>query len=310
MGEESLKRFHSPVGLRTVKTALAVCAALFVVEQYGTSADKMVFAVMGAVAAMEPTIKASLRSSGAQIISVVLGVLLSIVMRLFELPSVFTAGVGVILVMMMYHVLHWRASPLMPCLILMTIGTNPELSAVSYGLARIWDTAIGLTIGMLVNMLVFPYDNSKQIRQTMAGLDEDLIVFLEDMFDGDEHLPETEAMTRKIDSLEHQLALFADQRLFRRRRQKRLLSQLQGCGDLAQALLTEVQTLRNIEHVGRLNRTNRERLRDLGAKISVEEPNNRFSVEDLVVNYHMTKALELREQLKEELSKNRWKQRG
>ena len=37
---------------------------------------------------------------------------------------------------------------------------------VPYALGRIWDTAIGLTIGMAVNMLIFPYDNGRQIRET------------------------------------------------------------------------------------------------------------------------------------------------
>ena len=136
-------------------------------------------------------------------------------------------------------------------------------------------------------------------------MDGDLLAFLEDMFDGDDHLPETREMSAKIDSLEKQLSLFADQRLFRRRRQKRLLDQLQGCEDIAQALLIEVKTLRNIAHVGRLNQENRQRLRDLGANVSEHGPDNRFAVSDLVVNYHVERALDLRECLKAELLHNR-----
>ena len=208
--------------------------------------------------------------------------------------------------MTMYQVLHWRRSPVLPCLVLVTICADPALMAVPYGLARIWDTAIGLAIGMLINMLVFPYDNSKKIRQVMESLDKDLTAFLEDMFDGDEHLPETEEMSRKIDSLEIQLALFADQRLFRRRRQKVLLNRLQDCEETAHMLLVEVATLRNLES-GRLNQENRGKLRALGAKISEREDGNRFTVEDVVVNYHVAKVLKLREQLKEELSRSKWK---
>ena len=67
-------------------------------------------------------------------------------------------------------------------------------------------------VGLAVNLLIFPYDNSKKIRQTMEGLDRDLILFLEDLFDGDEHLPEAEVLTRKVDALEGQLLLFSQQR--------------------------------------------------------------------------------------------------
>lgn len=303
--KERRKQFHSPVGLRTIKTALAVSVAILLVEQYGTSAEELLFGVMGAFYAMEPTIKASIRSSAAQISGVLVGVLLSLVMRTLNMPGVIAAGIGIILVMATYQILRWKSSPVLPCLILVTICTNPAMDAVVYGLERIWNTALGLGAGMLINALIFPYDNSAKIQQLMVSLDEDLIRFLEDMFDGDDHLPETREMEGKIDLLERQLAVFADQRLLRRRRQRRLLTQFQGCEDTAHALLIEVETLRGIVHVGKLNQENRSALRKLGAQIADGEPDRRFTVEDLVVNYHVDKVLKLRMQLKEELSVNK-----
>lgn len=304
---ERLQRIHSPVGLRTLKTAAAVTLSLVVVEQYGASAAKMIFAVTGAISAMEPTFKASLRNCAAQIVSVIVGVLLSLAMLQLEIHGAAAVGVGIILVMAMHQLFRWRLSPVLPCLILVSICTDDSINAVLYGLARIWDTAIGLSIGMMINTLVFPYDNSKKIRQTIAGLDKDLVAFLEEMFDGDEYLPETEDMSRKMEALEGQLSLFADQRLFRRRRQKAMLTHLQLCEDTAQALLIEVETLRRMEPSGRLNQENRKQLRKLGARISDKDAENRFSVEDLVANYHVSKILVLREQLKDELSKSKWK---
>lgn len=56
-----------------------------------------------------------------------------------------------------------------------------------------------------------------------------------------------------------------------------------------------------MDHVGRLNQKNRAVLRSLGANISEEAPENRFLVEDLVVNYHVSRALELRQELKDAL---------
>lgn len=87
--------------------------------------------------------------------------------------------------------------PVLPCLVLVNICLNPQVEAVSYSLGRIWDTAIGLAIGMLVNTLIFPYDNSRTIRQMMESLDDDLIRILEDLFDGDDHLPNADELERK-----------------------------------------------------------------------------------------------------------------
>lgn len=303
---EHFKRVHIPVGLRTLKTSVAVAAAILLVERYGTSADELLFGVMGAFSAMEPTFKGSVRGCVAQIGSVIVGVLLSLAMRMLDIPGVVAAGAGIILIMAIYQIFHWRASPVLPCLILVTICTNPELGAVAYGVERIWNTALGLGVGMLINTVVFPYDNSRKIQQVMISLDDDLVRFLEEMFDGDEDLPETAEMSQKIEALEAQLAMFADQRLLlRRRRQKRTLARLQHCEDTARSLLLEVEILRSIDHIARLNKENWSALRELGAKIPDAQPQNRFTVEDLVVNYHVARALELRQQLKDALSGNK-----
>ena len=303
--EDRLRAWKIPVGMRTIKTTIAVILALLVVQPYGTSTAKVVFATIGAMSAVGPTFKASAVACLTQICSVSVGALLSIVMMELQVPSLAAVGIGIIILLWMYQYSHLKLLPLLPCLVLVNICLNPEVEAVSYSLGRLWDTAIGLGIGMVINTLVFPYDNSRKIRQTMAGLDSDLIQFLEDMFDGDEHLPEADQLSRKINALEGQLALFADQRLFRRKRQKRELQALRTCEDIAHELLVELETLRNMERLGCLNEENRKSLRELGAKVSESCPLEAGRVEHTVVNYHITQVLRLRGELKEKLSQRK-----
>ena len=300
--EERLRAWKVPVGLRMIKTALAVILALLVVQPYGATTAKVVFATIGAMSAVGPTFKASLAACLTQFCSVTVGAVLSIVMMWLQVPPIPAVGIGIIILLWMYQYSHLKLLPLLPCLVLVNICLNPEVEAVSYSLGRLWDTAIGLGIGMVINTLVFPYDNSRKIRQTMEGLDSDLIHFLEDLFDGDAHLPEAGQLSRKINALEGQLALFADQRLFRRKRQKRELQTLRTCEDIAHELLVELETLRNMEQQGRLNGENRQALRALGAKISPEPPAEPETVEDVVVNYHVARALSLRQELKRALT--------
>ena len=300
--EERLRAWKVPVGLRMIKTALAVILALLVVQPYGATTAKVVFATIGAMSAVGPTFKASLAACLTQFCSVTVGAVLSIVMMWLQVPPIPAVGIGIIILLWMYQYSHLKLLPLLPCLVLVNICLNPEVEAVSYSLGRLWDTAIGLGIGMVINTLVFPYDNSRKIRQTMEGLDSDLIHFLEDLFDGDAHLPEAGQLSRKINALEGQLALFADQRLFRRKRQKRELQTLRTCEDIAHELLVELETLRNMERQGRLNGENRQALRALGAKISPEPPAEPETVEDVVVNYHVARALSLRQELKRALT--------
>ena len=300
-----LSALNLPVGMRTIKTALAVVLALLIVEQYGASPAKVVFATIGAISAVGPTFTASLLACLTQICGVTVGVLLALLMLALQVHPMVAVGIGVILILAGYQYFHLKLVPVLPCLVLVNVCLNPEVEAVAYSVGRIWDTAIGLAIGMAVNTLIFPYDNSLKIRQTMEGLDRDLIEFLEDMFDGDDHLPETKDLEKKIDALEGQLALFADQRLLRRKRQKRELKRLESCEDIAQALLTELITLRNMERLGCLNEENRKALQALGARVSDQCPLEGGTVENTVVNYHISQVLRLRQTLKDKLSQRK-----
>lgn len=293
-----------PIGMRTVKTALAVTLSLMVIEPYGASPAKVVFATIGAISAVGPTFTASLLACMTQICGVTVGVLLALALMALPIPPLVGVGVGIIVIITSYHRLKLKLVPVLPCLVLVNICLNPDIEALSYSLGRIWDTAIGLAIGMLVNTLVFPYDNSKKIRQMMAGLDQELIHILEDLFDGDDHLPQADDLEGKIHALEGQLALFSEQRLLRRKRQKREIQRLSTCEDTAQALLVELEALCAMPAVGRLNRENRQALLALGAKVSREEPGPE-TTEDVVSNYHVSQVLRLRQKLKGQLAGRR-----
>ena len=188
--EDRLRAWKIPVGMRTIKTTIAVILALLVVQPYGTSTAKVVFATIGAMSAVGPTFKASAVACLTQICSVTVGAVMAVIMAELKVPPMAAVGIGIIILLWMYQYSHLKLLPVLPCLVLVNICLTPEIEAAPYALGRLWDTAIGLGIGMLINTLVFPYDNSQKIRQTMVSLDSDLIEFLEDMFDGDEHQPE------------------------------------------------------------------------------------------------------------------------
>ena len=239
------------------------------------------------------------------------GGLLALTVIALRIPPVIGVGVGIIGILTGYQYFRLKLVPVLPCLVLVNICLNPAVEGASYAAGRLWDTAIGLAIGMAVNLLIFPYDNSRKIRRTMEGLDRDLILFLEDMFDGDEHLPEALALARKVDALEGQLLLFAQQRLLlHRRRQKQELQRLRSCEDIARELVVEMEALRNMERRGHLNRENRQELRALGAQVMEEAPDKGEQVEDVVVNYHVARALSLRRELRQSLPMERREKRS
>ena len=157
---------------------------------------------------------------------------------------------------------------------------------------------------MLINTLVFPYDNSSQIRTIVISLDKAVIQFLEEMFDGDEILPDPEKMDKIITEMARQLKIFANQRLvLHLKRQKNEMERFRVCEAKARELLARMEVLSHMEVPGRLNEENRNRLVKCGAVIRDTRPLDAVLERDVVTNYHVRQILKLRRELLDALEK-------
>lgn len=294
-------RFH--IGLRTLKTAVAVIIAMVIVEFYGATTSKLVFAMLGAMAAVQPTFKESLESCLSQLAGTVFGAVAGLCLLTLPITHFTATGIGIVLVLGMYNALGHRFAPSLACLMVVTLCTTPDILPVTYAVGRLWDSAIGLGVGMLINTLVFPYDNSRQIRTTAESLDRELLLFLENMFDGDELLPDADDMSQKIDDMDRQLGIFARQRwLIHPQRQRRKLEAFRRCEGKARQLVAHMEVLSRMGRPGRLNAESRELLIAAGAEIRDQRILDEAQELDVVTNYHVGQILTLRRELLDALA--------
>lgn len=289
------------IGLRTIKTTAAIVISMIIVDYLGTSASKLIFAMLGAMAAVQPTFRESWDSCLAQIVGVLFGAFCSIVLLMLPVPSLVATGIGMVLVITLYNALHIRYSPSLPCFIVVMMCTTPDIAPLAYASERIWDTTIGLGVGMLINTLVFPYDNSRQIRSTVQSLDKELIAFLEDMFDGDDILPDADLMSQKVDDMYRQMQVFSNQKYLNRQQEK--LESFRRCERKVRELLARLEVLSQMGRPGRLNDENRHALEAAGAVIRDQRPLDSVMERDVVMNYHIRQVLRLRRELLEALKK-------
>ncbi len=298
-----MQRIKNPIGLRTLKTAVAVIAAMAIVDYLGTSSSKLIFAMLGAMAAVQPTFKESVESCLTQIVGVLFGALAGVLLRLLPVPTLVQTGIGIVMVITLYNLFHIRFSPSLPCFVVVMICTTPDVQPLEYAVGRTWDTAIGLGVGMLINTLVFPYDNRRRIRLLAVSLDKALISFFEEMFDGDDALPDTEKMNRIIKDLHRQLDTFSNQRLWLRlRRQKEELETFRICEKKGRELIARMEILHNAGVPGALTTENKQRLIESGAVILDERNADVTNERDIVTNYHIRQMLDIRQELLRVLS--------
>ena len=286
------------IGMRTVKTVAAVIIAIVIVGLFGTTDSKLIFAMLGAMAAVQPTFKDSLESCLTQFAGVFFGAVVSVLLLMLPVHPLVSSGIGIMTVIVLYNLLGIRYSPALACMIVVSMCYETDARPIVYAAGRIWDSSIGLAIGMAINTLVFPYDNSRQIRQAVETLDKEVIEFLENMFDGDDQIPDAGEMTATINEMGRQLATFSNQRLILRlRRQKAQLESFRKCEGKSRELLARMEVLSRMERPGRLNEENRRQLAACGADIRDTRPLDSVLERDVVTNYHVRQILRLRREL-------------
>ena len=297
---EYMKRhkLKSPIGLRTIKTALAVLISMVLVDRLGTSSSKLIFAMLGALNAMQPTFNESLESCLTQIVGVFLGAVAGALLMLTGLGPILASCIGIIIVISIYNGLRIRYSAGLACIIVVSICLDGETRPFIYALTRIWDTAIGLAIGMAINTLVFPYDNSRRIRSLIRSLNRDVLHFLEEIFDGDEIMPDPVSLSKKLQDIDSQMAIFSNQKLLLHlRRQKEDLTKYRLCEEKARELTARLEILSLVGKPGRLSDENRKAMKESGAEIRDTRPLTAPTERDTVTNYHIRQILRLREEM-------------
>ena len=176
--------------------------------------------------------------------------------------------------------------------------TTPNIHPLAYALGRFWDSTIGLLVGMVINTLVFPYDNSFRIRSATAALEKELLAFLEELFDGDTILPDANRISRTIKDLENQLQIYTNQKLILHlRRQKKELEQFRSYARSARELAAHMEVLCRMDPPGRLSEENRAGLTACGARIADTRVLDSVMERDVVTNYHVRRLLALRREL-------------
>lgn len=285
-------------GPRTIKTIAAVIISMLIVDAYGTTSSKLIFAMLGAMAAMEPTFRESVTACLTQIVGVLIGGLGGVLLRFLPLPSLVSVAIGILLIITLYNVFRIPFSPSLPCFVVVMVCTTPDVAPLEYAAGRIWDSAIGLGVGLIINMLILPYDNSKKIRDGVKSLEKGVITFLEEIYDGDNVMPDMDKLTRKVVEIERQLGVFSGQRLFfRRNSQKIQIEAFRKCENMARLLVNHMEVLCRLENVGMPDSKTIGMMEAAGVKTVFSVAVENDDAANAVATYHVQQILLLRRQL-------------
>lgn len=142
------------VGLRTLKTGLAVVLAVWVVHYVPYSLPLL--AGVAAVICMQPTIAGGVAKGVTRTQATVLGGALGLALYFVAGSNVLAMGLGVVLVIMVCNRLGWEDGIALASLSLIAVMLQPAGAALPYALGRVTSTLAGIAAATGVNTVVAP----------------------------------------------------------------------------------------------------------------------------------------------------------
>ena len=157
---KAIKNFKTYVGMRNVKTALAVAISVIVAEIFHLQSP--FFVATGALISMETTVKKGINAGIARVLGTIMGGLIGIITVLIAPSNIFSLFLGTVLLITLLNILKWQDSISIACVVfcvIMITMTNENI--VLYAFQRTVDTIVGIVISIIINYLISPPSDSK-----------------------------------------------------------------------------------------------------------------------------------------------------
>lgn len=278
-------------GPRVLKTALSVTIAVLLSRLITDNADAVFFAAFGAMLGIERSISAALRQGLTQVVSVVCGTVLGYGAALLfpnSTPAILV-GVGILVVIVLCNRLKINYAIILSSLVFLSATLTPSDDLLGDSILRVVFTAGGILIALLINIVIRPYSNKRRIVQLLRELQSKLLKQAEQIVVL-ERFPDLSGDLVLVRSLDQELILYHEQRFLRKKNDEALLN---GCNQLVQRMMQELEAICGMDCLGDIALENRAILEQLGLKIPAERllPRKCTRRDTIVMNYHLEKFL-------------------
>lgn len=284
------------IGMRTLKTALAVVIGLYI--SYLLDLDSAIFVSIAAVSTMKPSMSESLEDFKKRLFTCVFGVMVGYFfskISVVEYLEPLIAGLGILLTIYILVVVKMKDMTQLSCIVFVaSFCSNSD--KFYYATNRIIGTVIGIIVGVLVNYFISSpnvwedfilaarscYRSSNLVlKQILSGEKVDLSEFNRELA----------SATKFYKLLEKEADTPFQYRYKKISREKRIMSLIESI-----SVRLEVVENMNADHFS--FEVSQEALKRYDLE---EEYSSDLDVEDRVYNYHIEYILKYMDQLKEEI---------
>ena len=156
------------IGLRTIKTAIAVTLCVIVANIFNF--EYPFFMGMTAIISMDKTMTNSLKMGRNRIFGTFLGACIGIALSYIDRGNALLCGVGVIILIQLCNLFKLQGAITIGGIVMIAIMVHTDKTPMYYGYYRTLHTLMGASISFIVNMTIFPYSTIDRLEKRFDDL--------------------------------------------------------------------------------------------------------------------------------------------
>lgn len=282
------------IGMRTIKTALAVSLAIFISQLLNLKSP--LFVGIAAIISMKSSVSESLTAGKSRMLGTIFGAMVAIVFSYIAPTNVLSIGVGIIIIIYVCNLLGWTNAIQLSSMVFLVIVLNyDEGSSLNYAIYRAADTLIGLIIGTLINYLVVPPDTyyEKLLKDSIIHMHYQIKKDLEDFFLNKEKIS-LENLQAFLNTTKEEYKILNKEIKLKIKKSNNINSfkaTLERTINSIETIYNHLAVVFNMDSIPSLDENNKKSLEKIFEKELFEEEKTN-SNEHVVYNYHVNKILE------------------
>lgn len=229
------------LGLRTVKTGVALALSIFVAQIL--KMEFPFFVGMTAIISMDKTMTNSMKMGRNRVFGTFLGACIGVCLSYVDRGNPLLCGIGIMILILICNRLKLQGSITIGGIVMIAIMVHTDKTPLFYGFHRTLDTLVGALVSLFVNLVLFPYASSDRLNHTMIQLSQQIENIVGLLQKGEK--VELSAFNQEMEIIHNEIELYDHELLNKEKRD--FVHKLKLHYDMAKHLMLEVEVLESID---------------------------------------------------------------
>ncbi len=275
------------IGMRTIKTGLAVSLGMYISDLLGLYSP--LFVGLGAISTMQSSVSESFQSGKNRMLATITGAIVALIMNYIFPFNYFFMGIGIIIVIHILNLLNWKKAISLAAMVFIAVYMNRDTEIINYAINRVLDTSVGIIIGVLVNYSISAPHSNSQFDLIFSSMKDDAIDILYDIITGRNKI-EISRFKSKLDKLEATYELAKDEERYSFKNKTKFNDNSIKL-KLMQGVFNDLSTLKSLNCKCCLNESNKSLIEKLLNMTLFLKCDDEITREDVIYNYHISSLL-------------------